>query len=87
MKYNMANKIINKVDSFEIYHITKYLIKKSVHRNRNKSFQTLSSAVPEDLAVLGAAGVTYIHTVHSRPSIVRFVCEVFCSKIKTLTCS
>lgn len=23
----MANRIINKVDSFEIYHITKYLIK------------------------------------------------------------
>lgn len=40
MKYNMANKIINKVVSFEIYHITKYLIKKSVHRNRNERFRT-----------------------------------------------
>ena len=53
MKYNTANKIINRVVSFKIYHITKYLIKKSVHRNRNKRFQTLSSAIPKDLVVLG----------------------------------
>ena len=52
MKHNMANKIINKVVSFQIYHITKYHNKKSVHRNRNKRFRMLSSAVLGDLVVL-----------------------------------
>lgn len=53
MKYNVGNKIINKVVSFEVYRIAKYLITKSMQRNKNKRFQMLNSAVPEDLVVLG----------------------------------
>jgi hypothetical protein len=34
----MADKTINKVVSFEVYHIPKHIIKKSVCRNRNKRF-------------------------------------------------
>lgn len=47
----------------------------------------LSLVVPGELVSLGAAGLTYVHTVHSKPSLVRSVCEVFCSKTITFTCS
>lgn len=80
MKYKMANKIINTVVSFEIYHITQDLIKKSMHRNRNKRFRTLSLAIPGDLVILGQQVLLTFTQFIAGQSLVRSVCVNFCAQ-------